>query len=93
MHGFGALLLADYLTLVPDEHEGCGADHFLTPLATSWGRTLRRWCAPGPGGGAAAAYGAAWFLIECIQELEDHVGQIMADVRADVSTWPAAVSA
>jgi hypothetical protein len=33
------------------------------------------------------------FLIECIQEFEDHVGQIMADVRADVSTWPAAVSA
>lgn len=41
---FGALLLADYLTVVPDGHTGCESAYALRQLVTVAGRYLQRWC-------------------------------------------------
>ncbi|OEJ21818.1 hypothetical protein AR457_41065 [Streptomyces agglomeratus] len=77
---FGALLLADYLTVVPEEHADCESAYVLGRLVTVTSRYLKRWCLAG--GGAQAAWMAAGFLIECMQEV-DQVSQFLADVRGD----------
>ncbi|MGW1656585.1 hypothetical protein [Streptomyces atratus] len=86
---FGALLLADYLTVVPDEHTECDAGHVLGQLVAVASRYLKRWCYSG--GGAQAAWIVAGFLIECMQEV-DQVHQLLSDVRGDAPRWPAAAA-
>ncbi|MEH0557322.1 hypothetical protein [Streptomyces sp. B21-101] len=81
MGEFGALLLADYISVVPDEHTDCDAGHVLGNLVAVTSRYLRRWCHAG--GGAQAAYIAAVFLIECMQEV-DQVHQFLVDIRGNV---------
>src|SRR5690349_16968225 len=54
MGEFGALLLADYISVVPDEHVDCEAGDVLGDLVAVASRYLRRWCHSG--GGAQAAY-------------------------------------
>ncbi|WP_330346747.1 hypothetical protein [Streptomyces sp. NBC_00582] len=84
---FGELLLADYITAVPDEHADCESAYALRQMVTVASRYLKRWCLAG--GGAQTAWIAAGFLIECMQEV-DQVSQFLADVRGNVSTeWPA----
>ncbi|MFG2594936.1 hypothetical protein [Streptomyces sp. NPDC048462] len=63
---FGALLLADYLPVVPDEHADCESAYVMDKLVAVASRYLKRWCYSG--GGAEVAYTAAGFLIECMQE-------------------------
>lgn len=46
---FGALLLADYLTAVTDEHADCKSAHVLGQLVTVASRRLKRWCLAGGG--------------------------------------------
>ncbi|MGR8010748.1 hypothetical protein [Streptomyces hypolithicus] len=70
MGEFGALLLADYLTVVPDEHADCESGYVLGQLVTVASRYLKRWCLAG--GGAQAAWIAAGFLIECMEEVDLH---------------------
>uniref|UniRef100_UPI00366B0BD5 hypothetical protein n=1 Tax=Bacillus tropicus TaxID=2026188 RepID=UPI00366B0BD5 len=77
---FGALLLADYLTVVPDEHADCESAYVAGRLVAVASRYLKRWCLAG--GGADTAWVAAGFLIECMQEV-DEVHQFLADVRGD----------
>ncbi|MGV9937494.1 hypothetical protein ACWC4C_32710 [Streptomyces olivaceoviridis] len=77
---FGALLLSDYLTVVPDEHADCESAYVLGQLVTVASRYLKRWCLAD--GGAHTAWIAAGFLIECMQEV-DQVHQFLADVRGD----------
>ncbi|MEV6734551.1 MULTISPECIES: hypothetical protein [unclassified Streptomyces] len=77
---FGALLLADYLTVVPDEHADCESAYVLGQLVEVASRYLKRWCLAG--GGAHTAWIAAGFLIECMQEV-DQVSQFLADIRGD----------
>lgn len=77
---FGALLLADYLTAVPDEHADCESAYALGKLVTVASRYLKRWCLAS--GGVDAAWIAAGFLIECMQEV-DQVGQFLDDIRGD----------
>ncbi|MFF5861049.1 hypothetical protein ACFY8B_36575 [Streptomyces sp. NPDC012751] len=77
---FGALLLSDYLTVVPDEHADCESAYVLGQLVTVASRYLKRWCLAG--GGGHTAWIAAGFLIECMQEV-DQVHQFLADVRGD----------
>ncbi|MFF3735122.1 hypothetical protein ACFYXM_33810 [Streptomyces sp. NPDC002476] len=77
---FGALLLADYLTAVPDEHADCESAYALGQLVTVASRYLKRWCLAD--GGADTAWIAAGFLIECMQEV-DQVNQFLADIRGD----------
>ncbi|TLQ38730.1 hypothetical protein [Streptomyces marianii] len=79
---FGALLLADYISAVPDEHADCEAGDVLEDLVAVVSRYLKRWCLDG--GGAQTAWGAAGFLIECMQEV-DQVSQFLADVRGNVA--------
>ncbi|MFD5372625.1 hypothetical protein [Streptomyces sp. NPDC127103] len=86
---FGALLLADYITVVPDEHADCESAYALRQLVTVASRYLKRWCLAG--GGAHTAWIAAGFLIEVMQEV-DQVSQFLADVRGDAARWPAAVA-
>ncbi|MCZ4100997.1 hypothetical protein [Streptomyces sp. H39-C1] len=86
---FGALLLADYLTAVPEEHADCESAYALRQLVTVASRYLKRWCLAG--GGAHTAWIAAGFLIEVMQEV-DQVSQFLADVRGDAARWPAAVA-
>ncbi|MCH0561135.1 hypothetical protein I3F55_31430 [Streptomyces sp. MUM 16J] len=74
---FGALLLTDYLTVVPDEHADCESAYVAGNLVAVASRYLKRWCLAG--GGAEAAWVAAGFLIECMQE----VHQFLADVRGN----------
>ncbi|MFC8270121.1 hypothetical protein ACFUIZ_31065 [Streptomyces cinereoruber] len=76
---FGALLLAGYLTAVPDEHADCESAYVAGKLVTS--RYLKRWCLAS-GAGAHTARIAAGLLIECMQEV-DQVSQFPADVRSD----------
>lgn len=78
---FGALLLADYLTAVPDEHADCDSAYALRQLVTVASRYLKRWCLADDAG-AHTAWIAAGFLIECMQEV-DQVSQFLADIRGD----------
>ncbi|CAL9676734.1 hypothetical protein [Streptomyces sp. enrichment culture] len=78
---FGALLLADYLTVVPDEHADCESAYVTGKLATVASRYLKRWCLAS-GAGAHTAWNAAGFLIECMQEV-DQVHQFLAAIRRD----------
>ncbi|MEU1798207.1 hypothetical protein [Streptomyces californicus] len=87
---FGALLLADYLTVVPDEHADCESAYVLGKLVTVASRYLKRWCLAG--GGAEAAWIAAGFLTEVMQEI-DQVHQFLADVRGDAYAGRPAVAA
>ncbi|WP_236246983.1 hypothetical protein [Streptomyces sp. CC210A] len=87
---FGALLLADYLTAVPDEHADCESAYVTEKLVTVASRYLKRWCLAG--GGARTAWIAAGFLIECMQEV-DMVGQFLADVRGDAHAGQPAAAA
>ncbi|MGW6739285.1 hypothetical protein ACWGDX_00830 [Streptomyces sp. NPDC055025] len=80
---FGALLLADYISIVPDEHTDCESGYALGQLVAVASRYLKRWCLAG--GGAQAAWIAAGFLIECMQEV-DQVSQFLADVRGNVDS-------
>ncbi|MEU9189454.1 hypothetical protein AB0D14_33915 [Streptomyces sp. NPDC048484] len=89
MGEFGALLLADYLTVVPAGHIDCESGYVMDKLVTVAGRYLKRWCYSG--GGAQFAYTAAGFLIECMQEV-DQVHQFLSDVRGDAPRWPAAMT-
>ncbi|MFJ9634735.1 hypothetical protein ACIRU8_44310 [Streptomyces sp. NPDC101175] len=79
---FGELLLADYITAVPDEHADCESAYALRQMVTVASRYLKRWCLAG--GGAQTAWIAAGFLIECMQEV-DQVSQFLADVRGNLS--------
>lgn len=79
---FGALLMADYLTAVPDEHDDCESAYVAGKLVAVASRYLKRWCLAS-GAGAHTAWIAAGFLIECMQEV-DQVGQFLADIRGDV---------
>ncbi|MEU2718042.1 hypothetical protein [Streptomyces sp. NPDC007205] len=85
---FGALLLADYITAVPDEHAGCESAYALRQLVTVASRCLKCWCLEG-GGGTQTGLIAAGFLIECMQEV-DQVSQFLADVRGDTGYGVAA---
>lgn len=87
---FGSLLLADYLTAVPDEHADCESAYALGQLVTVASRYLKRWCLAG--GGADTAWIAAGFLIECMQEV-DQVHQFLADVRGDAGVGQPAAAA
>lgn len=87
---FGALLLADYLTVVPDEHADCESAYVMDKLVTVASRYLKRWCLAG--GGAHTAWIAAGFLIECMQEV-DQVHQFLADVRGDAYAGQPAAAA
>jgi hypothetical protein len=53
-------------------------------------RYLKRWCLAG--GGAQAAWIAAGFLIECMQEV-DQVHQFLVDVRGNVGVGYGLVTA
>lgn len=86
---FGALLLAEYLTVVPADHVDCDAGYVMDKLAAVTIRYLKRWCLAG--GGAQTAWIAAGFLIENMQEV-DQVNQFLSDVRGDASRWPAAAA-
>ncbi|MFJ4972706.1 hypothetical protein [Streptomyces sp. NPDC088755] len=86
---FGALLLADYITAVPEAHADCESAYALRQLVAVASRYLKRWCLAG--GGAHTAWIAAGFLIECMQEV-DEVSQFLCDVRGDAARWPAAVA-
>lgn len=88
---FGALLLADYITAVPDEHADCESAYALRQLVTVASRYLKRWCLAGDGG-AQTALIAAGFLIECMQEV-DQVSQFLADVRGDAGAGYVAAAA
>lgn len=88
---FGALLLADYITVVPDEHADCESAYVMDKLVAVASRYLKRWCLAS-GAGAHTAWIAAGFLIEIMQEV-DQVSQFLADVRGDAARWPAAVAA
>ncbi|MFF0754596.1 hypothetical protein [Streptomyces sp. NPDC004267] len=79
---FGALLLADYLTVVPEEHADCESAYVAGQLVTVASRYLKRWCLAG--GGAHTAWIAAGFLIECMQEV-DQVFQFLSDIRGDAN--------
>ncbi|MFF2411459.1 hypothetical protein [Streptomyces sp. NPDC058092] len=87
---FGALLLADYITVVPDEHADRESAYALGQLANVASRYLKRWCFAG--GGAQTAWIAAGFLIECMQEV-DQVHQFLTDVRGDAGTGYGAAAA
>jgi hypothetical protein len=87
---FGALLLADYLTAVPEEDADCESAYALRQLVTVASRYLKRWCLAGSG--AHTAWIAAGFLIECMQEV-DQVHQFLADIRGNAGTWYAAAAA
>lgn len=80
---FGELLLADHISVVPDEHADCESGYVLGQLVAVARRYLKRWCLAG--GGAQAAWIAAGFLIECMQEV-DQVSQFLADVRGNVGS-------
>ncbi|MFG2284069.1 hypothetical protein ACGFNQ_35960 [Streptomyces asoensis] len=75
---FGELLLADYISVVPDEHTDCESGYVLGQLVAVARRYLKRWCLAGRG--APDAWIAAGFLIECMQEV-DQVSQFLADIR------------
>ncbi|MFC0602236.1 hypothetical protein [Streptomyces palmae] len=87
---FGALLLADYLTVVHDEHADCESAYVAGQLVTVASRYLKRWCLAG--GGADTAWIAAGFLIECMQEV-DQVHQFLADIRGDAYAGQPAAAA
>ncbi|MGW5679754.1 hypothetical protein ACWEV4_32540 [Streptomyces sp. NPDC003860] len=87
---FGALLLADYLTAVPDDHTECESAYVAGKLAAVASRYLKRWCLAG--GGADSARIAAGFLIESMQEV-DQVHQFLADVRGDAYAGQPAAAA
>jgi hypothetical protein len=87
---FGALLLADYITAVPDEHADCESAYALRQLVTVASRYLKRWCLAG--GGAQTAWIAAGFLIECMQEV-NQVHQFLTDVRGAAGTGYGATAA
>ncbi|MGW0669748.1 hypothetical protein [Streptomyces sp. NPDC002746] len=89
MGEFGALLLADYLTVVPAEHVDCEAGYVMDKLAAVAIRYLKRWCYSG--GGAHVAYTTAGFLIEVMQEV-DQVHQFLSDVRGSAPQWNPAAS-
>jgi hypothetical protein len=78
---FGVLLLADYLTVVPDEDADCESAYALGLLVTVASRYLELWCLAS-GAGAHTAWIAAGFLIECMQEV-DQVHQFLTDIRGD----------
>jgi len=80
---FGALLLADYIIVVPDEHTDCESGYVLAQLVAVASRYLKRWCLAG--GGAQAAWIAAGFLIDCMAEV-DEVHQFLSDVRGNVGS-------
>ncbi|GAA4936832.1 hypothetical protein ACFPM3_06715 [Streptomyces coeruleoprunus] len=40
----GALLLADYISVVPDEHTDCVSGYVLGQLVTVASRHLKHWC-------------------------------------------------
>ncbi|MFC7796214.1 hypothetical protein [Streptomyces cinereoruber] len=80
---FGTLLLTRHLTAVPDGHADCEAGYVMDKLAAVMSRDLMRQCLTGDG--AEAAWSAARFLIECMQEV-DQVGQFLADVRGGIAT-------
>ncbi|MFJ5851146.1 hypothetical protein [Streptomyces sp. NPDC092903] len=94
MGEFGALLLADYIAVVPDEHADCESGYVMDKLAVVASRYLKRWCYSG--GGAHVAYTTAGFLIEVMQEV-DQVHQFLSDVRGSAprrnpAPWPVAVA-
>ncbi|MEK8141571.1 hypothetical protein NKH18_00250 [Streptomyces sp. M10(2022)] len=41
---FGSLLLADYITAVPDEHADCESAYVMDKLVAVASRYLKRWC-------------------------------------------------
>ncbi|MFB6901523.1 hypothetical protein [Streptomyces hydrogenans] len=87
---FGGMLLADYISAVPDEHADCESGYVVEQLVAVTSRYLKRWCLTG-GAEAHTAWIAAEFLIECMQEV-DNVGQFLADIRGNVSLgWPAGI--
>jgi hypothetical protein len=88
---FGALLLSDYLTVVPDEHANCESAYITGKLMTVASRYLKRWCLAS-GAGAHTAWIAAGFLIECMQEV-DQVHQFLADIRRDTRARHGAAAA
>ncbi|MFJ5787940.1 hypothetical protein [Streptomyces hydrogenans] len=79
---FGGMLLADYISAVPDEHVDCESGYVVDQLVVVTNRYLKRWCLAG--GGANAARVAAEFLIECMQEV-DTVHQYLADIRRNAA--------
>ncbi|MFJ1804026.1 hypothetical protein [Streptomyces sp. NPDC088180] len=81
---FGALLLADYLTAVPDEHADCECAYVTEKLVAVASRYLKRWCLASRAG-AHTAWIAAGFPIECMQEV-DQVHQFLTDIRSDAYT-------
>lgn len=87
MGEFGALLLAGYPTIVPDEYTECDSGPVLGQPVSVASRYLKRWCYSG--GGAQAAWITAGFLIKCMQEV-DQVHQFLSDIRGDAPRWPAA---
>lgn len=88
---FAALLLADYLTAVPDEHADCESAYVTETLVAVASRYLKRWCLAG-GAGAHTAWIAAGFLIEAMQEV-DTVPQFLDDIRGDAGTRYGAAAA
>ncbi|MFI8405178.1 hypothetical protein ACIGG5_33725 [Streptomyces sp. NPDC085463] len=86
--GFGAMLLRDHITVVPDEHADCESAYVAGKLVTVAGRYLKR-CCLASGAGAHTAWIAAGFLIECMQEVGT-VHQHLADICRDAAFgWPA----
>lgn len=86
---FGGMLLADYISAVPDEHVDCESGYVVGQLVVVTIRYLKRWCLAG--GGANAARVAAEFLIACMQEV-DTVHQYLADIRRNAAYgWPTAI--
>ncbi|MEH0517325.1 hypothetical protein QBC31_42965 [Streptomyces sp. B21-079] len=75
---------------MPDEHADCESAYVLGQLVTVASRYLKRWCLAG--GGAHAAWIAAGFLIECMQEV-DQVHQFLADIRGDAYAGQPAAAA
>ncbi|MFD8823800.1 hypothetical protein ACFV1C_15725 [Streptomyces sp. NPDC059605] len=88
---FGALLLAGYLTAVPEEDADCESAYVLRQLVTVASRYLKRWCLAS-GAGAHTAWIAAGFLIECMQEI-DQVHQFLADIRDNADARYSAAAA
>ncbi|MEU1013433.1 hypothetical protein [Streptomyces sp. NPDC005890] len=88
---FGALLLADCITAVPDEYADCVSAYAPRQLVTVTSRYLKRWCLA-DGDGAQTAFIAAGFLIECMQEV-DTVYQFLVDIRGDAGARYGAAAA
>lgn len=68
---------------MPDRHADCEASYVMDKSAAVTSRELMRRRLAGDA--VEAAWSAARFLIECMQEA-DQVSQFLADVRGDIAT-------